>query len=73
MKMKKEKIKVAYNRVREVLENQQMSQQELADRVGTNRAHISKIVNQKSPSISLPIAIKIAQELNTPVEQLFVL
>lgn len=71
--MKKPKVKVKHNRVKEILEEIGMSQQELADRVGTNRAHICKIAMQKSPSISLPIAIKISKELNKPVDQIFLI
>ena len=69
--MKKKKISLKHNRVKEILDSIGMSQQELADRVGTNKAHISKIVSQKSPSTSLPIALKISKELNTPVEEIF--
>jgi|688.fasta_scaffold1205994_2 DNA-binding XRE family transcriptional regulator len=69
---KKPKIKLLENKVKLRLEEIGMSQQELADRVGTNRAHINKIANQNSPAVSLPIAIKIAKELKLPVEQLFV-
>lgn len=68
---KKKKVSVKKNLIKETLEIIGMSQQELADRVGTNRAHISKIAQQKSPSISLPIAIKIAKELNKTVEEIF--
>jgi DNA-binding XRE family transcriptional regulator len=72
-KEKKPKIKIKENVVKLKLVEIGMSQQELADRVGTNRAHINKIANQNSPAISLPIAIKIAKELNTPVEELFII
>jgi DNA-binding XRE family transcriptional regulator len=72
-KAKKPKIKIKENVVKLKLVEIGMSQQELADRVGTNRAHINKIANQNSPAISLPIAIKIAKELNTPVEELFII
>lgn len=69
---KKPKIRLLENKVKLRLEEIGMSQQELADRVGTNRAHINKIANQNSPAVSLPIAIKIAKELKLPVEDLFV-
>jgi len=69
---KKPKVKLLENKVKLRLDELGMSQQELADRVGTNRAHINKIANQNSPAISLPIAIKIAKELKLPVEDLFV-
>jgi len=71
-KTKKPKLRLKENSVKIKLQEIGMSQQELADRVGTNRAHINKIANQNSPAVSLPIAIKIAKELKTPVEELFV-
>ena len=70
-KEKRDKIKIKENRVKEYLDKIQMSQQELADEVNTNKAHISKIVNKRSSCISLPIALKIAKVLNTKVEELF--
>jgi len=72
-KIKKAKLRLKENKVKEVLATMGMSQQELADRIGTNRGHISKIANQRSPAISLPIAIKIAKELKMPVEELFII
>jgi|688.fasta_scaffold73243_7 transcriptional regulator with XRE-family HTH domain len=68
---KKERLKLINNRIKDYLEVREMSQQELADRVGTNRAHICKIVNGKSPSLSLAMAIKIAKELDVSIEVLF--
>jgi DNA-binding XRE family transcriptional regulator len=73
MKTKKAKLRLKENKVKEVLATMGMSQQELADRIGTNRGHISKIANQRSPAVSLPIAIKIAKELKMPVEELFII
>lgn len=72
-KIKKAKLRLKENKVKEVLATMGMSQQELADRIGTNRGHISKIANQRSPAVSLPIAIKIAKELKMPVEELFII
>jgi len=73
VRIKKAKLRIKENKVKDFLENALMSQQELADRIGTNRGHISKIANQKSPAISLPIAIRIAKELNVSVEDLFII
>lgn len=70
-KEKKPKAKIKSNKVQFYLDEQKMTQQELADRTGTNRAHISKIAKQNTPSISLPIAMKIAGVLNVSVEDLF--
>jgi len=71
--MKRAKTKVIENKIKENLEKNNMSQQELADRVNTNRSHISKIVNGKSPYISVAIALKIARELKTSVDELFII
>lgn len=68
---KKERLKLINNRIKDYLEIREMSQQELADRVETNRAHICKIVNGRSPSLSLAMALKIAKELNATIEELF--
>ncbi len=73
MKEKKAKEKIYGNNIREILMEIEMSQQELADLVGTNAAHISHIINGKRRSISLPIAMKIAKVLNRPVEEVFML
>jgi DNA-binding XRE family transcriptional regulator len=70
-KVKKPKATIKLNNVQSFLDKAEMTQQELADRIGSNRAHISKIANQKSPSVSLPIAMKIAEVLGTTVEKLF--
>ena len=70
-KAKKPKAKIKSNKVQFYLDEQNMTQQELADRTGTNRAHISKIAKQNSPSISLPVAMKIAGVLNVSIEDLF--
>ena len=71
VKGKKPKAKIKSNKVQFYLDEQKMTQQELADRTGTNRAHISKIAKQNSPSISLPVAMKIAGVLNVSIEDLF--
>lgn len=47
-----------------------LTQQQLADRIGVDRSYIAHIERgKKTPS--LPIATRIAVELNTTVEQLF--
>jgi len=69
--IKRKKASIKSNKIKELLIAKGMTQQELADRVGTNRAHICKIAMQKSPSISLPIAILIAKELEVSIEYLF--
>ena len=50
-----------------------MSQQELADiALDGNAGYMSRIINGNRRCISLPIAIKIAQALNRPVEEVFI-
>lgn len=72
-KIKKPKEKLHSNRIRMVLEQMGMSQIELADiALDGNAAHLSRIINGQRRCISLPIAIKIAKALNTPVEELFI-
>jgi DNA-binding XRE family transcriptional regulator len=50
-----------------------MSQQELADiTLDGNAAHLSRIINGQRRCISLPIAIKISNALQRPVEEVFI-
>lgn len=70
---KKERLKIKENNVRQRLEEIGMTQQELADIVGTFRGHINKIINGKSACVSLPIAIKMAKAMGTSVEELFII
>lgn len=69
--VKKPKSKIYSNRIKAVLNETGMTQQELADRIETNPAHLSRIVSGQRKCISLPIAIKIAQALDRTVEELF--
>lgn len=72
-KTKKPKEKIYGNRIREILATTEMSQQELCDiALGGDAAHLSKIINGKRRCISLPIAIKIANALKRPVEEVFI-
>lgn len=70
---KKERLKIKENNVKKRLQEIGMTQQELADIVGTFRGHINKIINEKSKCVSLPIAIKMAKALGTSVEELFII
>jgi putative transcriptional regulator len=57
------------NRVREIrLENNE-TQQELANAIGTTRQTIIKIEKGKTPTVQLMFAI--AQHYNKPVEEIF--
>ena len=70
-KVKKEKSKVYMNKIKATLTEIGMSQQELADKIGSNPAHLSRIINGQRRCISLPIAMKIASALGKTVEDLF--
>lgn len=69
---KKEKEKLSGNRIPELLEIKGMKRVELANLIGISEAHLSRIINNKTLCVSLPIAIKIAQGLNEPVENVFI-
>ena len=73
VKVKKPKEKLHSNRIKIILEEIGMSQQELADlALGGNKAHLSRIMNGQRRCISLPIAIRICKVLNMPVEEVFI-
>jgi transcriptional regulator with XRE-family HTH domain len=72
-KERKPKEKLHSNRIRIILEEIEMSQQELADiALDGDASHLSRIINGQRRSISLPIAIKIANVLKRPVEEVFI-
>ena len=68
---KKPKRKMYSNRIKAILVEVKMSQQELADLAGIKTPHLSRIINGQRQCISLPIAIRIAQALGRPVEDVF--
>lgn len=73
IKEKKPKEKIHGNNIREMLAAAGMTQQELADTaLNGNAAHLSRIMNGQRRCISLPIAFKIAEALNKPVEEVFI-
>jgi len=73
VKIKKPKEKLHSNKIRSILEETGMTQQELADiTLDGNTAHLSRIINGQRRCISLPIAIKISKALNKPVEEVFI-
>jgi DNA-binding XRE family transcriptional regulator len=73
MENKKSKEKLHSNKIRQILQETDMTQQELADlALDGNAAHLSRIINGQRRCISLPIAIKISRALNRPVEDVFV-
>ena len=69
----KVKEKIHSNKIRIILEEIGMSQQELADiALEGYTSHLSRIINGQRRCISLPVAIKIANALNRPVEEIFI-
>ena len=73
IKEMKAKEKIHGNRIREILDDIGMSQIELADlSLGGDTSHLSRIINGQRRCISLPIAFKIAEALNKPVEEVFI-
>jgi DNA-binding Xre family transcriptional regulator len=69
---KKEKEKLSGNRISELLMTKQMKSVELANLIGISEAHLSRIINNKTLCISLPIAMKIAQGLDEQIENVFI-
>jgi DNA-binding XRE family transcriptional regulator len=70
---KKSKEKMHGNKIRQILAETEMTQQELADlALDGDASHLSRIINGQRRCISLPIAIKISKALNRPVEEVFI-
>lgn len=58
------------NRIKERRDQLGLTQAELAERLKIHTSYLSKIENEKKP-INVRLAIRIARELNTTVEHLF--
>jgi DNA-binding XRE family transcriptional regulator len=69
---KKSKETIHGNRIKVILEEIEMTQQELADITELNASHLSKIILGKRRCISLPIAFKISNALGKTIEEVFV-
>lgn len=70
---RKEKAQIQGNRIKQILEEIDMPQVELADlALDGNTAHLSRIINGQRKCISLPIAMKIAKVLGKSVEEVFI-
>lgn len=70
---RKDKEKLHSNRIRIILEEIKMSQQELADiALDGNAGYLCRIMKGQRRCLSLPIAIKIARALNKSVEEVFI-
>lgn len=59
------------NKIKEILQEMNMTQMELADIVGINKSHLSKIVNGTGNYPSVKLAVKIAEALNKNVKDVF--
>jgi DNA-binding Xre family transcriptional regulator len=70
--MKKPREKLEGNRIPELLSIKNMKRVELANLIGISEAHLSKIINNKTKCISLPIALKISMGLNESIENVFI-
>ena len=57
----------------ELLEIKSMSQTELCALSGLDKSHVSRIINNKTMCVSLPIAYKISLALDEPIENVFIL
>ena len=68
----KSKEKIYGNRIKMILKESGMTQQELAKMTGLEPSHVSKIILGKRRCISLPIAFKISQALKKPIEEIFI-
>jgi transcriptional regulator with XRE-family HTH domain len=67
------KERIYSNRIKVLLQQKNMTQQELADKViNGNRAHISRIVTGRLSNITLRLAFKIADALDKRLEEVFI-
>lgn len=71
--MKKPKERVEGNRIAQILEIKGITQAELCARTLLDKAHVSRIINNKTLCVSLPIAYRIAIALDEPIENVFIL
>lgn len=72
MNNKRPKDKLHSNKLLQILNEKEMTQQELSDITGILKTHLTKIVKGQRRCISLPIAIKIARALDKPIEEIFI-
>jgi len=70
---RKPKDKLHGNRIKAILDEIGMSQEELADlAVDGNAPFMSRIINGDRQSISLPTAFRISRVLKRPIEEIFI-
>lgn len=61
------------NRINEILRKKDMTQGELAERVGCHREYLNRIITRAIANPSLKYAIRIATALDLTVEKVFAL
>ena len=71
-KHRKRKTELTSNNINALLKIKGISRDQLAIMIDVDTSRISRIILNKVPCISLPIAIKIAQALGEPVESVFI-
>ena len=69
--MRKPKEKIIGNRILELLEIKGITQSYLCLLTKLDKSHVSRIINNKTQCISLPIAYKISLALDEPIEHVF--
>jgi plasmid maintenance system antidote protein VapI len=70
-RVKRSKLKIQHSVLKQIMQEEGISANELAAACETNAGHMSRIVNAQRPCISLPMALKIAHVLNRPVEEIW--
>lgn len=70
--IRKPREKMYGNNIKAILKEKLMSPQELSDIIKSPPSHISRIINNQARCISLPIAFKIANALDRPIEEVFI-
>lgn len=64
-------VKNMDNRIREILREKGMTQKELESITGIAQSEISRIINDRKPSLSLAVAKRIAKALDCNIEQIW--
>jgi DNA-binding XRE family transcriptional regulator len=73
VKAKKVRDRMFGNKIRAILDEKGMCQQELADlALNGDRQHLSSIILGKKPCLSLSVAFRISTALGMPIEDVFV-
>lgn len=70
-RQRKPKDQIVSNNLRQILDDREMTQQELSDLTGILPQHLSLIIKNKRKCISLPTALKISRALELSVEDIF--